>query len=196
MPTVTTDKPAALTPRQKSNLNLKPFKKGDSGNPKGRPRVMTESLDFWLGQPVPDTLLVGKLEHLKGSGVTFADICAFNIVLTAALPSLRNPAASVAAFKEVSDRIEGKVPLTIKGTMDHTHTDVSAEELEARLRAVLNEIPTIEGEVISETISEKQLDARAKPLQLHDGESSETFNSQPEAHSDVCLVDEGDAELE
>jgi hypothetical protein len=183
-----------LTGLARSLANLTPFRKGESGNPKGRPKVMTNSIDFWLSVPVPDEMLIGKLELLKGTGITFADLCGFNIVMTAAMPSMRNPAASVAAFKEVSDRIDGPVRQQVK--VDHTVTDITDDAIMRRLRELTGQIPTIEGEVISETISEKQLDGRAKPLQLHDGESGETFNTPENAHSDVCLVDEGEADPE
>lgn len=73
--------------------NLKPFPKGTSGNPAGRPKSLTLSEAFrrQLSQPVPD----------DKQGRTFAEVIAAEMCARAF-------AGDVAAAKELADRTEGK----------------------------------------------------------------------------------------
>jgi hypothetical protein len=80
----------ALARRQ---ANLKPFPKGVSGNPAGRPKSITlsEAYRHQLAQPVPK----------DPQGRTYAEVIA-------ALMCQRAMQGDVAAAKEIADRVEGK----------------------------------------------------------------------------------------
>ena len=77
----------------RSEANLKPFPKGVSGNPKGRPKSITlsEAYRHQLAQPVPK----------DREGRTYAEVIA-------ALMCQRATQGDVAAAKEIADRVEGK----------------------------------------------------------------------------------------
>lgn len=89
-----------MKPDDKRLLNLKPFKKGDKGNPKGRPKSLPK-LDELLAQ------ILGE----KKDGVTAAE---------AILAALRAKAAKgdIKAAQLLLDRAYGKSKETI--AIDHT----------------------------------------------------------------------------
>jgi hypothetical protein len=90
----TTDKQRESTEGRKRRLaNLKPFQKGVSGNPAGRPKSLTLSEAFrrQLSQPVPG----------DEQGRTFAELIAVEMCQ-------RAMTGDVAAAKEIADRTEGK----------------------------------------------------------------------------------------
>lgn len=99
--------------REKSNKNLKPFKKGESGNPKGRPKL-------------PDL----KEEIAKVMGEEKDGINAVNAVLRA----MRKKAMTgdVRAAELLLDRSFGKVKqemdVDIKGTMESVTFIIEARE--------------------------------------------------------------------
>lgn len=115
---------------------LKPhqFQTGKSGNPLGRPRrKLTEAYDEVLCQEVPDEMLKGRFEKLKGSGITFADLIAYNTALLAAFTGKRKGGVALAAAKEIADRTEGKVVQRLETNINVTHMDMTPEERRARL---------------------------------------------------------------
>jgi hypothetical protein len=79
--------------RKRSLANLKPFQKGVSGNPNGRPKSLTLSEAFrrQLSQPVPGA----------SDGRTFAEVIALQLCVAAAR-------GDVSAAREIADRSEGK----------------------------------------------------------------------------------------
>ena len=79
--------------RARRQANLKPFPKGVSGNPKGRPKSITlsEAYRHQLAQPVPN----------DPEGRTVAEVIA-------RLMCVRAAQGDVAAAKEICDRVEGK----------------------------------------------------------------------------------------
>jgi hypothetical protein len=91
MPKAVTDKQRANTEGRKRSLaNLKPFKKGQSGNPKGRPKSIT------LSEAMRNELA----KVLPGTDQTFAEIIAKKLVQGAAM-------GNILAAKEIADRTEG-----------------------------------------------------------------------------------------
>ncbi len=79
--------------RARRLANLKPFPRGTSGNPAGRPKMLTLSEAFrrQLSQPVPN----------DEQGRTFAEMIAAEMCARAL-------AGDVAAAKELADRTEGR----------------------------------------------------------------------------------------
>ncbi len=79
--------------RKRSLANLKPFQKGVSGNPNGRPKSLTLSEAFrrQLSQPVPG----------DEQGRTFAEVIALRVCVAAAQ-------GDISAAREIADRTEGK----------------------------------------------------------------------------------------
>jgi hypothetical protein len=91
---LSTDKQRESNEARKRRLaNLKPFKKGVSGNPNGRPKSLTLSEAFrrQLSQPVPG----------DEQGRTFAEVIAARLCYEAAR-------GDVGAAREIADRTEGK----------------------------------------------------------------------------------------
>ena len=89
-----TDKQRASTEGKKRSLaNLKPWPKGVSGNPAGRPKSITVSEAYrkMLAQPMPN----------DKDGRTYAEGIAEQIIKRAAVGDL-------GAAKEITDRVEGK----------------------------------------------------------------------------------------
>jgi hypothetical protein len=89
-----TEKQRTITEGRKRRLaNLKPFPKGVSGNPAGRPKSLTLSEAFrrQLSQPMPG----------DADGRTFAEVIAERMCLAAS-------GGDVGAAREIADRTEGK----------------------------------------------------------------------------------------
>jgi hypothetical protein len=106
--------------------NLKPYKKGQSGNPNGRPKgsrnfntIIKEILELRLKDLNPN---MNVPEHLKKK--TNKEIMVMKQVSKAAAGNQR-------AFEYLVDRIDGKImqPIDITDV-----TDLSEEEMEARLK--------------------------------------------------------------
>jgi len=87
------------TNREISNANLIPYKKGQSGNPEGRPKDIITSLIKEL------------LEQEVKGGKTHAQLVAEAIVKLSEDSLFKG---NVSAIKELLDRVEGKVPDTHK----------------------------------------------------------------------------------
>src|SRR4029453_4493897 len=89
--------------RERRLANLKPWKPGQSGNPRGRPksRTLSEAYRRALSLPIP-----GDPE-----GRTYADAAAEMLAKEAA-------AGNVAAAKELADRTEGRPKQTVDVTVD------------------------------------------------------------------------------
>ena len=101
-----------------NNENLKPWPKGVSGNPGGRPKSkpVTEAYQARVSEELPDPLRkvrVGRawIELPKGS--TFLDLISFGQCLEAAK-------GNTAAAKEIADRVEGKArqSLDVQGDLN------------------------------------------------------------------------------
>jgi len=93
------------TAKQRNISGLKPFKKGQSGNPKGRPRkeaCITTVLQSRMGV-VPLVEINGKVNTK-----TWAELIADSLLMNAYK-------GNAAAMHELMDRIEGKVAQPISG---------------------------------------------------------------------------------
>jgi hypothetical protein len=102
-----TDKQRGNSESEKRRLaNLKPFRKGQSGNPAGRPKTITlsEALRLELAKANPE----GENEE------TYAEAIASVLVKSAA-------GGNILAAKEIADRTEGKPKQAI--AMDMSVTD-------------------------------------------------------------------------
>src|SRR5262245_5723846 len=89
-----TDKQSKSTGRKRGNVaNLKPWRKGQSGNPAGRPKSITlsEAYRKQLAQPFPD----------DPQGRAYAEVIAEKMVMSAAT-------GETASAREIADRTEGK----------------------------------------------------------------------------------------
>src|SRR5258708_9195809 len=114
------------------------FKPGRSGNPRGRPQTkyITAAYERVLSMVVPDEELSGRLAKYRGTGITYKEVMALAQVHMAAFPGKKNKAAAVAAMREITERIEGKVPLHLKGDVTHTHIELTDAERRERLLAI------------------------------------------------------------
>ena len=93
------------TAKQRNISGLKPFKKGQSGNPNGRPRkeaCITTVLQSRMGV-VPQIDIGGKVNTK-----TWAELIADSLLVNAYK-------GNAAAMHELMDRIEGKVAQPISG---------------------------------------------------------------------------------
>jgi hypothetical protein len=79
--------------RKRRLANLKPWRKGESGNPAGRPKSVTlsEAYRIALAQPFPG----------DPQGRTYAEIIAEKLVMNAAT-------GEVSSAREIADRTEGR----------------------------------------------------------------------------------------
>lgn len=99
---------------------LKPWPKGVSGNPSGRPKkVITDRLDKILAQLLPES----EAKRLKlHQGATVGDAMVLAVIRQA-------KRGNVKAFKEITDRIEGKVT-------EHIEVSTPPEGLKIRVQFV------------------------------------------------------------
>jgi undecaprenyl pyrophosphate synthase len=101
----------SVTDKQKKNserraggvANLKPFKKGQSGNPAGRPKSLTLSEAYRRE--------LAKIDETDPQKRTFAEVLAEQTIIKA-------KTGDVAALRELADRTEGKARQTIMLTTD------------------------------------------------------------------------------
>ncbi len=104
MKKITTDKQTDNSDGRALRLaNLKPFKKGQSGNPKGRPKSLTLSEAYRRE--------LAKIDPADPQQRTFAEMLAERTVSKA-------KGGDVAALKELTDRAEGKAKQTIAFTLN------------------------------------------------------------------------------
>ncbi len=89
--------------RVRSLANLRPFRKGQSGNPKGRPKSITLSEAYRRE--------LAKVDPNDEQKRTFAEVLAGQTILKA-------KGGDVAAIKEIADRTEGKAKQSITLTLD------------------------------------------------------------------------------
>lgn len=109
------------------------WKKGQSGNPLGRPRrKLTEAYDEVLCQEVPDEMLKGRFAKLQGSGITFADLIAYNTALLAAFTN-KKAGVAIQAAKEIADRTEGKVVQRVETNINVTHSELDPDTRRQRI---------------------------------------------------------------
>jgi hypothetical protein len=106
------------------------WKKGESGNPGGRPKTkpLTEALECLMGESYPvETLprsLCVRLGLKRGNRYTWAEVAARYLML-----GLQTGKGGVAAcFKEVAERLEGKVTLPVEVTSPRDGLDELSEE--------------------------------------------------------------------
>ncbi len=89
--------------RTRSLANLKPFKPGQSGNPKGRPKSITMSEAYRRE--------LAKVDPNDAQGRAFAEVLAEQMIIKAR-------SGDVQAIKEITDRTEGKAKQTVTLSMD------------------------------------------------------------------------------
>lgn len=101
--------------RARSRANLKPWPKGVSGNPNGRPKSITLSDAYRriLAEPVPG----------DPAGRTYADVIAEMVAMSAT-------AGSVKAARELADRTEGKPRQVLEHSL----------QIEARRKTVVEQM--------------------------------------------------------
>jgi hypothetical protein len=90
------------------------WKPGQSGNPSGGPKkkLLTEAIERLLPKEVgPEALRSLRLPGVrKGSKLTWADVAAYGLLFAAAR-------GRAEASREIADRVEGKVPQAISGSL-------------------------------------------------------------------------------
>jgi hypothetical protein len=88
--------------------NLRPpWRKGQSGNPGGRPKKITTAHDALAGRTLPEAIR-NQLKALGFTGKTWAQAYAFG----AGVQAIKG---DIPALKEITDRVEGKVAQPITG---------------------------------------------------------------------------------
>jgi len=92
--------------------NLKPWPKGVSGNPGGRPKrkPITEACQAYADRKLPEGLRsfkVGRCRITLDPGATYADLAVLGQFISASK-------GNTAALSEIADRIEGKVPKPVE----------------------------------------------------------------------------------
>src|ERR1017187_8353419 len=135
--------------------NLKPWPKGVSGNPRGRPKlarapsVALAELNDATGANVEEAVENFKTARKAAGGITMADHKA--IALTRAAADVEHR-AQVAAFEASTDRLEGKVPQSMNVKSEATLTinvldrDVQLAMLRAARRPELLDAEVVEDE--------------------------------------------------
>lgn len=128
------DPTSVWAPPPPSNIDgLRPhqFKPGGSGNPYGRHKKLTAAYDEALDMVVPDSMLKGRFTGLRGSGIKFADLIAYNTTLLAAFG--RKASSAINAAKELADRTEGKAVTRVESSVNVIHSELSPDDRRARL---------------------------------------------------------------
>ncbi len=100
---ITDNQKESTDARARRLANLKPFKKGQSGNPAGRPKALTLSEAYRRE--------LAKIDETDPQGRSFAEVLAEQTIIKA-------KTGDVAALKELADRTEGKARQTIMLTTD------------------------------------------------------------------------------
>jgi hypothetical protein len=123
---VTPKKTGKLTAQMEANK----WKKGQSGNPSGRPKKkpLTEALEALMAEPYPvDFLPLSERERLglkEGGHYTFAEVTARYLIL-----GVQTGKGGVGTcFKEVAERLEGKVMQPVELTSIRDGLDELTEE--------------------------------------------------------------------
>ena len=113
--------------------NLRPWKKGQSGNLSGRPKKkpITEAYERQLKQSLPDDF---RIRMKLPEGATWADAVAVGQIRSAA-------EGNTQAAKEIADRLEGKVAqqVDVANTEDKVLSieDLDERKLRARISAII-----------------------------------------------------------
>ncbi len=132
--------------RERSLANLEPykFKKGQSGNPSGRPRsaILSDALRCKLAEVDP----------IDESGRTYAEVIAEQIII-------RAKAGDVQAIKEIADRVEGKARQTLSVTNDRRG------QLEAMIESMITDAADV-GEELTRDRAIMLLSPAVPELQL------------------------------
>lgn len=164
----------APSAKDKRLANLvQPWGKGQSGNPNGRPvmKPITEAVNNILSQVVPDSVLMEwRLEKFVGLGWTFGDLAAFRQIQITCENDPKNKQAATTAYKELANRIEGKVALEIRTnsqiSIEHSLSD---EDRKLRIMQLLQQqnggndaLPYIDAEVL-ELPEHTQTDTQTDP---------------------------------
>lgn len=131
---------AGLPPLEngKTTLHLlKRWKKGQSGNPTGRPRgqrLLSRAYKHMLAQIEPD------------SEMTYAELIAYGQIVSAAYKG------NTAAAKEIADRTEGTSPQKIKLEAEGSLSlqSLSDEELDAQIEEVAQQIKRVKKDAPAE----------------------------------------------
>ena len=116
----------SITDKQRNNseaenkrlANLKPFKPGQSGNPKGRPKSITLSEAY--------RKMLAQVDESDPQRRTRAEVLAEEMYLKAKM-------GDVAALREIADRVEGKAKQTVTISMERR------EQLEAAVQGIMRE---------------------------------------------------------
>lgn len=125
--------------------NLKPFKPGQSGNPKGRPKTITLSEAYRRE--------LAKVDEADPQKRTYAELLAERMREKA---MQGDGAALVAMLKEVGDRTEGKAKQTIVLTADRR------EQLETSIQRILEQAAS-EGDEMTREEAINELAAAGVP---------------------------------
>jgi hypothetical protein len=110
--------------RKKRLANLKPWGKGKSGNPAGRPKSVTlsEAYRKQLAQPFPD----------DPQGRTYAEVIAEKLVMIAAT-------GEVSSAREIADRTEGRPRQALEIDMSVMDWRAMAEQYGIDENDIINE---------------------------------------------------------
>jgi hypothetical protein len=127
------DKPVEKQKKKRGNLaNLRMFQKGQSGNPKGRPRkdvcltsLVKEELEKIAKNPDGSPMKDANGKVVK---MTYYDLLARAIVRGAIK-------GKTVALKELWDRIDGRVPLPISNPDGSPVTHFSDEQIDKMIAA-------------------------------------------------------------
>src|SRR5439155_22083745 len=112
--------------------NLKPWKKGQSGNLSGRPKKkpITEAYEHQLKQSLPDDF---RIRMKLPKGATWADALAVGQIRSAVKGNTQ-------AAKEIADRLEGKVAQQVDlGNIEDKalSVELDVQRIYARISAII-----------------------------------------------------------
>jgi hypothetical protein len=132
--------------RPKAPANLKPWKKGTSGNPKGRPKKgeswadLIKTISDMTGPEIAEEFAyLAKTLRQYPDNVTLRTL----IVIRALVALVNEP--NTALFREIMDRTDGKVPDRLE-----THGGLSIVGFEEQLRKIYGDAAEAEEEVKDE----------------------------------------------